>query len=82
MEPIIIAVIARTVAPERRSTALGWSASVRVAGGVVGAALSGAVVVRFQTRGVFGAAGMLMLMLVPLSFLILRRAPAAAPKRS
>ena len=81
LEPIIIAVIARTVAPERRSTALGWSASVRVAGGVVGAALSGAVVARFQTRGVFGAAGMLMLVLVPLSFMILRRAPAAAPKR-
>ena len=81
LEPIIIAVIARTVAPERRSTALGWSASIRVAGGVAGAAVSGAVVAHFQTRGVFASAGILMLVLVPLSLIILRRAPAAAPKR-
>ena len=73
IEPVILAILSRTVAPEHRGTALGWSASIRVGGGLVGAALSGLIITHFQTRGVFCTSGIIMLSLIPVCFGILHR---------
>lgn len=72
IEPVFLSVLSKIVPPANRSTALGWSASVRVGGGIAAAALSGAVITHWQTRGVFFTAGTLMLVLIPAALLILR----------
>ena len=70
IEPVVLALISRITPPEHRGAALGWSCSARVLGGVLGAALGGAIVIRFRTRGVFLAGGVLMMLLGPASYLL------------
>ena len=72
IDPMFLSVLSKIVPPANRGTALGWSASVRVGGGMVAAALSGAVITQWQTRGVFFTAGTMMLVLIPGALLILR----------
>lgn len=73
IEPVFLSALSKIVPAANRGTALGWSASVRVAGGMTAAALSGAVISHWQTRGVFFTAGTMMLMLTPAALLILHR---------
>lgn len=82
IEPVFLRVLAQRVAPEHRGGALGLSASFRVGGGVAAAALSGIVVAHFQTRGVFFAAGLAMLLLMPLCWAVLHREISGAKNRS
>ena len=65
LEPVFLSVLSKVTRPERRGAAFGWSASARVTGGLVGAALGGVIVAFFGTRGVFLAGAVAMLLLVP-----------------
>ena len=79
IEPVVLAMVSRVTPPDHRGAALGWSASARVLGGVIGAALSGCIVRYFMTRGVFLAGGVTMIALAPLAFFLLRGGRRAAP---
>ena len=73
VEPVAFALLSRSTDAEHRSAVLGWSASVRVLGSLLGAALSGALISTIHTRGIFCAAGCVMAILIPYCLLILRR---------
>ena len=73
IEPVIISRLSKSTAPEHRGAVLGWSASIRVLGILLGAGLSGATVAVVGTRGVFAAAGAVMLLLIPLCWAVMGR---------
>ena len=72
IEPVLLTTISRITSPAHRGAALGWSASVRILGGVIGAGISGLIVARFRTRGVFFSAGIMLLALAPISVALFR----------
>ena len=72
IEPVILSRLSKSTAPEHRGMVLGWSASVRVAGNLLGAGINALIVLWINTRGVFAAAGIVMLLLIPLSSIIFR----------
>ena len=72
VEPVAFALRSRSTAAAHRSAVLGWSASVRVLGSLLGAALSGVLISTIHTRGIFCAAGCVMVLLIPFGLLILR----------
>ena len=51
---------------------LGCSSSVRVLGSLLGAGVNAIIVSFVNTRGVFITAGVIMLMLIPVSMIVLR----------
>ena len=69
LEPIMLAMLSNTIDPTMRGTAFGWSASVRVFGGMFGALAGGAVVSLMSVRSVFVFAAALLagmiLLIVP-----------------
>ena len=73
VEPVAFALLSRSTDAEHRSAVLGWSASLRVLGSLLGAALSGTLIASIHTRGIFCAAGCVMVLLIPYAMLILRR---------
>ena len=72
LEPIILSRLSKNTSPEHRGTVLGFSASIRVLGRLLGAGVSGVVVLRLGTRGVFAVAGVIMLLLIPIGGAIFR----------
>ena len=73
VEPVAFALLSRSTDAEHRSAVLGWSASLRVLGSLLGAALSGMLISSIHTRGIFCAAGCVLVLLIPYGMLILRR---------
>ena len=73
VEPVAFALLSRSTDAEHRSAILGWSASLRVLGSLLGAALSGTLIASIHTRGIFCASGCVMVLLIPYAMLILRR---------
>jgi DHA1 family multidrug resistance protein-like MFS transporter len=65
IQPILLMWLSRSTAPELKGTFFGWSGSINVAGGIVSAILSGAVVYCCGVRGVFAAGAVLTLLMLP-----------------
>ena len=72
LDPVIISRLSKSTASEHRGEVLGWSASIRVLGILLGAGINAAIVSMINTRGVFAAAGIVMLLLIPMCMVILR----------
>ena len=72
IEPVILARLSRSTVPEHRGVVLGWSASVRVIGYLLSAGISALVIAStHENRNVFSVAGIVMLLLIPVSILVL-----------
>ena len=74
LEPIFLAMLSNTVDADKRGSAFGWSASLRVLGGMLGALIGGGVVAYLGIRSVFILAaammlGMLLLLVVCIPFI-------------
>ena len=82
IEPVVLAMVSRVTPPDHRGAALGWSASARVLGSVIGAAVSGGIVKFFMTRGVFFTGGVLLIALAPFAVLLLRNPRCAVSGKS
>ena len=72
IEPVIFSRLTHSTPPEHRGAVLGWSASIRVLGHLLAAGLNALIIVWINTRGIFAAAGIIMLLLIPLSSFIFR----------
>ena len=72
IEPIILSRLSRETSPDHRGAVLGCSSSVRVLGSLLGAGVNAIIVSFVNTRGVFITAGIIMLMLIPVSMVVLR----------
>lgn len=74
IEPVVLSRLSKITAAEHRGMILGWNGSIRVLGNLLGAGASAAVfiVFKFGTRGVFCIAGIVMLLLIPVSMFIFR----------
>ena len=72
IEPIILSRLSRGTSPDHRGAVLGCSSSVRVLGSLLGAGVNAIIVFFVNTRGVFITAGIIMLMLIPVSMVIFR----------
>ena len=66
LEPIMQVMLSSSVKPERRGTAFGWCASIRMFGGMFGALVGGGVIAMTGVRGVCVCAGILMFVCIPL----------------
>ena len=64
LEPILLSMLSQAVRPERRGSAFGWNASLRVFGGMFGALMGGGVIALAGTRGVFVFAGLLLFIMI------------------
>ena len=73
IEPIILSGLSKSTAPEHRGMVLGWSASLRVIGYLLSAGVSIIVIATtHEERNVFSVAGIIMLLLIPVSMIVLR----------
>lgn len=72
LDPVIISRLSKSTASEHRGEVLGWSASIRVLGILLGSGINALIVTCINTRGVFAAAGIVMLLLIPISMVIFR----------
>ena len=73
IEPVILSRLTQSTPPDHRGMVLGWSASLRVIGYLLSAGISILVIATtHEERNVFTAAGVIMLMLIPVSMIVLR----------
>ena len=73
IEPVILSRLTQSTPPDHRGTVLGWSASVRVTGYLLSAGISALIIKATAVeRNVFSAAGIIMLLLIPVSMVVLR----------
>ena len=73
IEPVILSRLTQSTPPDHRGTVLGWSASVRVTGYLLSAGVSALVIkATAEERNVFVAAGVIMLLLIPVCMIVLR----------
>ena len=73
IEPVILSRLTQSTPPEHRGMVLGWSASLRVIGYLLSAGVSIIVIAAtHEERNVFSVAGIIMLLLIPVSMVVLR----------
>lgn len=73
IEPVILSRLTHSTPPDHRGTVLGWSASLRVIGYLLSAGISALIIkATAAERNVFSAAGIIMLLLIPVSMVVLR----------
>ena len=73
IEPVILSRLTQSTPPDHRGTVLGWSASLRVIGYLLSAGISILVIAAtHEERNVFSTAGVIMLLLIPVSMIVLR----------
>ena len=73
IEPVILSRLTQSTPPEHRGMVLGWSASLRVIGYLLSAGVSIIVIATtHEERNVFSVAGIIMLLLIPVSMVVLR----------
>ena len=73
IEPVILSRLTQSTPPDHRGTVLGLSASLRVIGYLLSAGISILVIAAtHEERNVFSVAGVIMLLLIPVSMIVLR----------
>ncbi len=70
LDPVLQSMLAKVAPPEKRGIIFGWGASSRTIGSIFSSILSGCIIYYFGVRGVFYAAGIIFLLLLPLFLLI------------
>lgn len=68
LQPVLQVLLAKIIYPEQRGAYFGWTTSMNQAGGIVCSLLSGSIALLGSIRGIFAAAGIIMLLMVPLMF--------------
>lgn len=68
LQPVLQVLLAKIIYPEQRGAYFGWTTSMSQAGGIVCSLLSGTIALLGSIRGIFAAAGIIMLLMVPLMF--------------